>query len=214
MGAGTGFDQNGGGSGGGVTGGGTPGTIPKFNTSSSVVDSIITEDTNSVGINSTNVTAGLEVKEKSAATGQTILSVADFSGNNQFQVSENDIVALSNGGLFNNYGLEVYGYNVTALNLSGSTSNLNIGRIGNLVELTATGAQDLTGMITGPLNIEGTAIYLHNLDTVDTITLKHNTTSTASNRFNFTTSADISLPAGNTILLMYVGGRWRNVRGV
>ncbi len=97
--------------------------------------------------------------------------------------------------------------------LSSNTDNLVIGKETHL-SLNQIGAgYNLTGMV--PTHTSGQILYLSNASAYN-MTLKNNVTSTATNRFLFSTGADIVLPAEATIQLIYhnnsgTGGRWRNV---
>lgn len=186
----------------------TEGYLRKTAANTWEADTVLTKQSNSIGINSTAITAGLEIKEKSASTAQPILSVVNFSNNNQFQVSENDIIVFSNGGLFGLHGLLALGSG-SPINLTGTTSNLNVLDVGSVVYLEATGAQDLTGIMTGSGNNEGSIIYLFNSGITDIITLKNNTTSIASNRFDFYPTTDVALNPKEVVGLIYLNGRWR-----
>lgn len=92
--------------------------------------------------------------------------------------------------------------------LTSDTNNLTI--TGSSVALTSTGAWNLTGL--AGLGLDGAHVYLYN-GSASTITLKNDTTSTASNRFLFSTGADIALLPKQIIHLIYNGtaSRWLNV---
>lgn len=80
-----------------------------------------------------------------------------------------------------------------------------------VIRVTLTGNQDLTGLSGGA---DGRLIIVHNVDTVDTLTLKdESASSTAGNRFALT--ADFSLLPDGVCLLQYdsTSSRWRLIGG-
>lgn len=93
--------------------------------------------------------------------------------------------------------------------LTANTDNLTI--TSSSVALASSAAWNLTGL--SGINTDGLHCYLYN-SSAFTITLKNDTTSTAENRFKFSTGADISLLTNQTIHLIYREGtvnRWLNV---
>jgi hypothetical protein len=96
---------------------------------------------------------------------------------------------------------------IETLNLTGNTDNLAIAATTRVLRLTAGGAFNLTG-ITGGTN--GRRLTVLNVDAADNITLIHDATSTAANRF--VCAADISrvLRFHGGVELIYDGGnsRW------
>lgn len=87
-----------------------------------------------------------------------------------------------------------------------TTSHINI--------LTANGAYNITGIASSIVtSTRSTVIYLIN-SSAFTLTFKHESaSSTAANRFKFSTGADIALAADQTIALIYdnTADRWRNI---
>ena len=76
----------------------------------------------------------------------------------------------------------------------------------NVVRISASGAINLTGIAGG---VSGRIIILTNVGSF-TITLKHDTTSTAANRFQL--NADTAVAGGQAVILIYdSGGRWKTV---
>ncbi len=82
----------------------------------------------------------------------------------------------------------------------------------SVVRLDSDGAYDLTGIVAG----EGRRLVLINVSS-SIITLKDNVTSTAANRFRFSSGggADVSLAAESSVELWYdsVTERWRRIAG-
>lgn len=90
--------------------------------------------------------------------------------------------------------------------LTGTTSDLAIGAV-NTVKITLTGAQSLTGMV--PV-ADGQLVFLSNVDTTDALTLVHESTSAAANRFRLPAGRDMVVLIGGSVLLRYDGdqSRW------
>jgi hypothetical protein len=82
----------------------------------------------------------------------------------------------------------------------------------SVIRVTLTGNQDLTGLTGGA---DGRIIMLMNVDTADTLTLKHEVTSSASNQFRLPGSADMALTPNSAAFLMYDStvSRWRVIGG-
>lgn len=76
-----------------------------------------------------------------------------------------------------------------------------------VIRMTCTGACNLTGITTGA---SGRHLYLYNIS-ANTITLKHDTTSIAGNRFYGANSADVAVRPNGGVHLLYDGtsSRWR-----
>ena len=95
--------------------------------------------------------------------------------------------------------------------LAAQADNYEPGRFYSLVRLTATGAQNISGIVA---RADGEILTLVNVDTADAITLLHESaSSTAANRFSFSTGANIVLAAnGGKIVLVYdyTSQRWRD----
>lgn len=192
---------------------GTDGYLRKTAANTWELDAVLTKNTDSIGINSNSTSAILTVKEKTASSGTTLLSVLSFGDEPSLNVSENGVTVLQNrsGDLIALLADVAFGTQGADISLTGTTSNLDTSG-SSMVILSAIGNQNLTGLL-APTE-EGTIKYLYNIDSVDTITLKHNTTSSASNRFSFTTSADVSLPPGNMMSVIYINSRWRNAEKI
>ena len=91
--------------------------------------------------------------------------------------------------------------------LAANTDNYNPGTARHL-RLSASSAVNLTGIVAG---VDGQELFIWNVGTTNTITLKHQVTSTAANQFFTTTGADLALAAGKCAIAMYDGttSRWR-----
>jgi len=72
----------------------------------------------------------------------------------------------------------------------------------------ASAAADLTGILAGS---NGRELVLYNISTANTITLKHDVTSTAANRFYLPNSADYAIRPNGSAIIRYdaVSSRWR-----
>lgn len=166
---------------------------------------------NCVSINTSTTNAGLTVKEFSSGGGN-ILDVLDYSDNVLLSVSENYIDFLANGGFANMGGSLAFISAPAGIELTANTNNLDIGAV-SAVLIYCTSPYDLTGIVSVANGIaEGAVLFVTNLGGTSTITLKHNTASTAANRFVFSAGADVTLAVNETILLYWVNGRWRDVK--
>ncbi len=87
-------------------------------------------------------------------------------------------------------------------------ANVNV----DIFRISADAARNLTGIV-APSAVKRTILYNAGSQT---ITLKHDTTSTAANRFSSTTGADVALAAGAYAVLFYdtAGSRWVIAREV
>jgi hypothetical protein len=96
------------------------------------------------------------------------------------------------------------------INLTGNTSNLALGSSTSVLRLTANASYTLDGITGGS---DGRVLVVMNADTTDTITLKHNTGSTAANQFYCPDQTDLALAAFSAVLMSYdyTAQRWRIV---
>ncbi len=78
------------------------------------------------------------------------------------------------------------------------------------LRLTLTGDQTITGIVGG---VDGRILILHNIDTVDTLTLADDVTSTAANRFYLSGSTNLAVAPEQSVILRYdaTSSRWRDV---
>lgn len=96
---------------------------------------------------------------------------------------------------------------VQATELTANTDNLALGSVATL-GLTSTGAFNLTG-ITGGSLYRWLVIENRNAVGGDAITLVHDATSTAANRFSLSAGANLAIPAQGAVLLQYsAASRW------
>jgi len=79
---------------------------------------------------------------------------------------------------------------------------------GSLIRQDASAAVDLTGLVA---STAGREIVICNISTANTITLKHDVTSTAANRFLLPNSADLAIRPNGSVTLRYdaTSARWR-----
>lgn len=91
--------------------------------------------------------------------------------------------------------------------LSANTDNYNPGTTRHL-RISATTPVNLTGIVAG---VDGQELFIWNVGATNTITITHQTVSTAANQFFTTTGANIALAAGKCAIAMYDGttARWR-----
>jgi hypothetical protein len=120
------------------------------------------------------------------------------------------IVAMT-GARFTFTGRTVLSGEITPTALSGNTDNWNPTDLASArcVRVSASGAYNLTGIAA---QSEGVELLLMNVG-ANTITLKHDVTSTAANRFYFAGAADVTLTQYRALLLRYDGtmDRWVGV---
>ncbi len=91
--------------------------------------------------------------------------------------------------------------------LSGNTDNYNPGTTRHL-RISASTPVNLTGIVAGQ---DGQELFIWNVGATNTITITHQTVSTAANQFFTTTAANLALAAGKCAIAMYDGttARWR-----
>jgi len=160
----------------------------------------------SVGINTLVENAGLIVKEKSNASGLSVLGVHRFDDTVIMNAQSDLVYTFENAdGTVLNGGVDAYGQQVSD-NIVANTNNFVIPQ-SSLVEITSTGSWDLTGIV--PPGTGEQVIYLYKSN-AGTITFKNNSASSSSvNRFLPFTGADFTLVMGQVIRLIYINARWR-----
>lgn len=100
---------------------------------------------------------------------------------------------------------------IQTVNLTGNTDNLSLTSTTRILRLTSSGGSvNLTG-ITGGTN--GRRLTLMNADSADTITLTHDATSTAANRFYGANNANVAVRPRGGVELVYDGAvsRWQTI---
>lgn len=99
------------------------------------------------------------------------------------------------------------------INLTGNTDNLLVSATVSRVRFTSTGSYQLTGIDPTGGHIDGRRLRLENTDSVDTLTLVHDATSTAANRFLGANNANVAIRPNGALDIEYDGtsGRWRIV---
>jgi len=95
------------------------------------------------------------------------------------------------------------------LSLTGNTNNLDVGAY-SFASLSATSAFDLTGLDSHSAQDFGKIVYLFNIGS-NIITIRNNTTSSISNRFDLYPAADLTLNPKQVLGFIYVNGRWRSL---
>lgn len=95
---------------------------------------------------------------------------------------------------------------VFATTLAATSNNLAIGAV-NVVRITLTGDQTLTGMVP---SADNQVVYLENVDSAETLTIAHDATSTAANRFVCPGLVDLVLRPRTAVLCRYdaTSTRW------
>jgi hypothetical protein len=138
------------------------------------------------------------MRHQFSSTGDAFVS----NGAGNFGVGTN-----SPQGKLHNVGSEVQ-TGIQTANLTAATANFSLSATTRILRLTATGAQSLNGITGGT---EGRRLTILNVDTADTITLTHDATSTAANRFYCPAGANLAVRRDGGVELVYDGtsSRWR-----
>ena len=89
--------------------------------------------------------------------------------------------------------------------LAAQADNLTLGVTTNVLNITLTGDQSITGITGGAA---GRVVFLTNVDATETLTVVHDATSTAANRFTLPGAKNFSLLPGQSAILKYNGTRW------
>lgn len=97
---------------------------------------------------------------------------------------------------------------VLVLSASASVDNLDL-KGSSVVHFTGASAQNFTGMV-APAPNKARVVIVH-VSGAGTITLKHNVTSTSTNRLSLITGADTALATGKSAIFIYLSGLWRQV---
>jgi hypothetical protein len=95
---------------------------------------------------------------------------------------------------------------VHSVSLAANTDNLDIQRA-TILHLTGGSPFNLTGLSNG---LTGRRVVIHNTG-AGTITIVHNATSDAANRFHTDTAANKTLATGQSITFLYLNGAWREM---
>lgn len=167
---------------------------------------------NCISINTTTTNKGLTVKEFSSGSGDYVLNVLDYSDNVLMGVAENTLDMLSAGGIVQMGGSFAFVSDSNGIELTANTDNLDIGAV-SAVLLYCSSPYNLTGIVSSINGIvEGAVLFITNIGGSATITLKNNVTSSANNRFDFSSGSDITLAINETIQLVWVNGKWRDIK--
>ncbi len=96
---------------------------------------------------------------------------------------------------------------ITPTALAGNTDNYNPTGLSTcaIIYQDASSSVNLTGLVA---QTSGRMIWLYNLSAANTITLKHNVTSAAPNRFNCPNSTDVVMTPYSGVLLRYTAAVW------
>jgi trimeric autotransporter adhesin len=127
---------------------------------------------------------------------QTVTGAKTF---NALQTFNNGLTLGSSSSFVTNRGAD--------FTTNGSSNNVNLGT-GSLYRLAGTASQTLTGITGG---VDGRQITLINATASDAILANESASSTAANRITTGTGANINIPTGSAITLIYDSGasRWR-----
>jgi hypothetical protein len=163
---------------------------------------------NSTGTLSLASNGGLNVTTAGAVTGVTTLNASGLITGNGLTAGSGLIQGT--GGL--TIGSSVAFTKGTDYSTTGSQNNVNFGT-GALIRLTGASAQTITGIAGGA---DGRIITLVNAGTNSAILSNLSGSSTAANQISTGTGADLTLPAGASVNLVYDSGAslWRVVGGV
>lgn len=97
---------------------------------------------------------------------------------------------------------------VLVVSAAASVDNLDL-KSSSIVHFTGGSAQNFTGMV-APAPNKARVVIVH-VSGAGTITLKHNVTSTATNRLSLITGADTALATGKSAIFVYLSSLWRQV---
>jgi len=122
---------------------------------------------------------------------------------------QHTLAPLSTGSTFQAGAALLFYGDISPTQLTSNTDNWNPTNLGfaSTIRIDASTAIDLTGIAGGS---DGRVLFLMNISS-STITLKHDVTSTTTNRFFCPSSADFALLANAMVVLMYdsTSQRWR-----
>lgn len=175
---------------------GTTGTIAKFTSSTAVGNSIITESGAAISVAGT-VTATTFIGNVTGNLTGSVLTAAQTA-----ITSVGTLTALTVSGPRRITGA------ISPTQLVANTDNWNPTGLStcNVIRIDVDAPRNITGIVA---QADGTLIALYNL-TAHVITLVHDATSTAANRFYCPTSADFPLTATGSVWIRYDGTsqRW------
>jgi hypothetical protein len=97
---------------------------------------------------------------------------------------------------------------VLVVSAAASVDNLDL-KGSSVVHFTGASGQNFTGMI-APAPNKARVVIVH-VSGAGTITLKHNVTSTSTNRLSLITGADTALATGVSAIFIYLSGLWRQL---